>query len=168
MEKRFALFLVLSALILFTHLTIRSLFFPPPPPVAVNEAEKAPADDQKSDGSAAPKEPSEDGAAPEAEPAEAEPKVAEEPEVAAPSEDGIEPELATLGSLAADSPFKLLVTLNNRGAAIERIELNERTSSGRFRFRDLDRSGGYLGHLEPMDEPEGGCRIRVVGPGTPA
>jgi hypothetical protein len=76
--------------------------------------------------------------------------------------------LATLGSLASDSPYKLLVTLNNRGAAIERIELNQRTSQGRFRYRDSDRRSGYLGHLQWEDAPGGGCRIQVVGPGTPA
>ena len=68
--------------------------------------------------------------------------------------------------MAADSPFRLLVTLDNRGAAVERIELTERTATGRFRFRDLDVPGGYLGQLALSDEPDGqGCRITVrAGP----
>ena len=47
------------------------------------------------------------------------------------------------------------------GAAIVRVEL---ASS---RFRDLERRGGYLGHLAFEDAPKG-VQINVVGPGTPA
>ncbi len=166
MEKRFALFLVLSALILFSHLMVQS-FLVPPQPVAVDEPEKPPGEAPKPGADGAAKDPSEDAAAPKAKPGELEP-VAEEPEMTAPSEAESEPEWVTLGSLAPESPYKLLVTLNNQGAAIERIELNERSPSGSFRYRDLDHLTGYLGHLRPVDESSGGCRVQVVGPGTPA
>ena len=59
------------------------------------------------------------------------------------------------------------VILSSRGAAIERIELTERTKTGRFRFRNLDQRSGYLAALAltPVDE---GCQVNVVGAGTPA
>jgi YidC/Oxa1 family membrane protein insertase len=67
----------------------------------------------------------------------------------------------TLGSLDPDAPAQMLVTLTSRGAAVERIEL-----AGR-RFHDQDDWSGYLGHLA-VAEAEGGCRVGVVGAGTPA
>ena len=55
------------------------------------------------------------------------------------------------------------MTLNNEGAAVERIEL---TSP---QYRDLEDRSGYLGHLAPADAPNGGgCLVQVVGRGTPA
>jgi len=67
----------------------------------------------------------------------------------------------TLGSLNEGSPVRMLVTLTSRGAAVERIEL-----AGR-QFHDQDDWSGYLGHLA-AEEAAGGCRIGVVGAGTPA
>ena len=70
----------------------------------------------------------------------------------------------TLGSADPDetkNPYRLLVTATNAGAAIVRVEL---ASS---RFRDLERRGGYMGHLGFQDAPNG-VQINVVGPGTPA
>jgi YidC/Oxa1 family membrane protein insertase len=70
----------------------------------------------------------------------------------------------TLGSANPDetkNPYRLLVTATNAGAAIVRVEL---ASS---RFRDLERRGGYMGHLGFQDAPTG-VQINVVGPGTPA
>ncbi|NBW97092.1 MAG: membrane protein insertase YidC [Planctomycetia bacterium] len=70
-------------------------------------------------------------------------------------------ERRTLGSLDADGPVRMLVTLTSRGAAVERIEL-----AGR-QFHDQDDWSGYLGHLALTEVP-GGCRVGVVGAGTPA
>ncbi len=78
-----------------------------------------------------------------------------EPAVAAPRE------RRTLGSLDPADPARMLVTLTSRGAAIERIELASE------QFHDQDDRAGYLGHLAAETVPEG-CRIGVVGPGTPA
>ena len=72
----------------------------------------------------------------------------------------------TLGSFAADSPYRLLVTLTNRGAAVERVELVERRANGKLRYRDLTQSSGYLG--AQCQNREGGCQVRAVGDGTPA
>ncbi len=76
---------------------------------------------------------------------------------------------ATLGSLDPASDYVMLVTVNNRGGTIERIELNN------SRFQDLEarREGrGYVGFLSPRDPLAGdnrdGIEITVVGPGTPA
>lgn len=184
MEKRFALFLILSALILFTHLTIQSLLFPPPPPqppIELADGAGHEGEDAGHEGLEA--QPTADGQQPAARNGATEPA-----RLAAPDETGLSgeaaqgrssPEIApsvavpqqwvTLGSMAADSPYRLLVTLNNQGAAVERIELVQRAANGQFRFQELEHPSGYLGYLAFRDEPDGrGCRINVVGQGTPA
>ncbi|MBN2292457.1 MAG: YidC/Oxa1 family insertase periplasmic-domain containing protein [Pirellulales bacterium] len=70
----------------------------------------------------------------------------------------------TLGSADPDSPYRMLVTLTDRGAAVERIELNSPryvalTDPSGF----LSETAGYLGHLA-LDV----TTVRVVGTGTPA
>ena len=71
-------------------------------------------------------------------------------------------EYVTLGSIAEDSPYRMLVTLTNQGAGIQRVELANR------RYRDLQDRGGYLGHLQLAEAPDGGLQVQVVGAGTPA
>ncbi|MDA7977883.1 MAG: membrane protein insertase YidC [Pirellulales bacterium] len=81
----------------------------------------------------------------------------------------VAPQRVTLGSLSPDSDYVMLVTANNRGGTIERIELNNP------RFQDLiarRERQGYLGHLAPRD-PMGsagveGVEVTAVGEGTPA
>jgi YidC/Oxa1 family membrane protein insertase len=73
----------------------------------------------------------------------------------------------TLGSLDPNGPTGMLVTLTSRGAAVERIELASES------FHDQDDRSGYIGHLaltevETVAAVEEGCRIGVVGQGTPA
>ncbi len=69
----------------------------------------------------------------------------------------------TLGSASAEDPFRMLVTLTNRGAAVVRVELSSP------RYRDLEYRSGYLGHvtIDPLAAGNG-CPVDVVGPGTPA
>jgi YidC/Oxa1 family membrane protein insertase len=70
---------------------------------------------------------------------------------------------ATLGSAEFGSPYRMLVTWTNRGAAVERIELNSP------RYHELEDRSGYLGHLAPGDAPQkAGAVVNVVGMGTPA
>lgn len=74
---------------------------------------------------------------------------------------------ATLGSLDPGSPYRMLVTLTSRGAAVARVELNGR------RYRDVEDRSGYLGQIVVHDDPRApaspvGCPVQVVGPGTPA
>ena len=59
---------------------------------------------------------------------------------------------ATLGSANPVSPYRMLVTLTSRGAAVARIELSSE------RYRDLEDRSGYFGHLV-MNE---GAGTRVV------
>ena len=174
MEKRFALFLVLSAVILFAHLMLQSKFGPPPPPL--DQAEVGREADQEAAGAkppvAAPAQVEQQSAPAEVAPVQTAEKpaltAAKEPAAPAPAERTVPQQRVTLGSMTPDSPYRLLVTLDNQGAAVERIELTERNESGRFRYRDLEASSGYLGQLAWSDVSAGGCLVNVVGPGTPA
>nr|MCU0874850.1 PDZ domain-containing protein [Pirellulaceae bacterium] len=179
MEKRFALFLILSALILFTHLTVQNFLHPPQadqPPAEIAEAGK---DQAKAKPELAKKGPDAGAAKLEKQPAKAAAKLPAEapqpalvkgdPTAAAAPPVEIPNKWVTLGSMAPDSPYRLMVTLKNTGAAVERIELVQRTGKGQFRFLDLERDSGYLGYLALEDTAGGkGCRVNVVGPGTPA
>ena len=82
----------------------------------------------------------------------------------------LRPTFITLGSLAEDSPYRFLVTLTNRGAAIARVEFNEKA------YIDKTDKTGYLGQIV-VDESRAwneydlglpGVRAQVVGKGTPA
>ncbi len=177
MEKRFALFLILSALVLVLHMVYHGLVHPPeapreaPPEPAPWEEPLAEPPLEEPDVPPI-DEPDPDPPPPVDEPVERiDPDPVEtppEPLLDPPPEPEVEPEHVTLGSLAGDSPYRLLVTLTNRGAAIERIEMGRRRAEGGFRYRQLDRHLAYLGHLALSDAPEGGARIGVVGDGTPA
>lgn len=176
MEKRFVAFLVLSALIIFTHLMIQNTLAPKPP-VADNELEEpadGPGDKPPTDpkiGGDTPKKTADEPETPQDGQGKETPPPPKNGEATTADRPVVENRRLTMGSAAPDSPYRLLVTLNNRGAAIERIELTQRKRSGKYRYRELDFSSGYLG-LHPVsliDEAGGkGCRITVVGPGTPA
>ncbi|MFO0916394.1 MAG: YidC/Oxa1 family insertase periplasmic-domain containing protein [Pirellulales bacterium] len=71
-------------------------------------------------------------------------------------------QIVTLGSVDPTSPYRILVQLSNRGAGVERVELSDP------RYRDLEDTSAYIGHLGLQDEPQRGCRVGVVGSGTPA
>ena len=76
------------------------------------------------------------------------------------------PTWVTLGSMDPDSPYRMLVTLTNQGAAVARIELNDP------RYRDVQELSGYLGQIvvdEALsEESKDGVTVQVVGKGTPA
>lgn len=181
MEKRFALFLILSALILFTHLTVQNYLHPPQPPVELAEGDAGPGKpDAKPDAKPdvqpqaepAKTDPDEDAAKPAKDAADAPPAgvaAEDQPEIAATPTTEVPQQWVTLGSMAPDRPYRLMVTLQNRGAAVERIEMVQRTASGQLRFLDLEQESGYLGYLA-LSNTGGrrGCRVNVVGPGTPA
>src|SRR5206468_595760 len=94
----------------------------------------------------------------EAAPREAQPAIGAAP-AAAPT---VPLQRLTLGSLDPTSPSKLLVTLVNRGAAVERVELNNP------RYKSVEDQSGYWGHLALADWKRGGAQVQVVGAGTPA
>lgn len=77
-------------------------------------------------------------------------------------EPAAEVERIALGSVAPDGGYRMLMTVNNVGAGVERIELSSPA------YRDLDDRSGYLGQLALTDSPAGGAVVNVVGPGTPA
>jgi YidC/Oxa1 family membrane protein insertase len=158
--------------ILLLNVVVMSKLYPQPGK-RQNAAQR---EGQKQPGEAAPDEPLEPGQ-PDREAGPSEPTDTlpsdDRPAQPAPAEEGhpepdelqavVPPRYATLGSLDTHSPYRMLVTLTNRGAAVQRIELNSP------RYGDLEDRSGYLGHLiveEPFGEAQ--CRVQVVGPGTPA
>jgi len=184
MERRFVLFLVLSFIVLFVHFSIMSRMNPPkkagkPAAGAKDDGDGAGKPGAKPDRDAPPKG---DGAHGEEKPPGPEQPAAPEgpaqPDEPARAVARIRPEPRTtprqwvcLGSANPDpekNPYRMLVTLSSKGAAVARIELASP------RYRDLDDRSGYLGHLvldreEIPPELDGkGCPVQVVGPGTPA
>jgi len=151
-ERRHITFIAISLAIILVGQLVQTWLFPAPPaaqrpPVAEQEANAEP---DLGTGPAADK------------PAAAKAELA-----AATDEDPAAPtttfprERRTLGTLDPAAPPQMLVTLTSRGAAIERIELADP------RFLDQEDRSGYLGHLATAAVPEG-CRVGVVGTGTPA
>ncbi|MBI3468672.1 MAG: YidC/Oxa1 family insertase periplasmic-domain containing protein, partial [Planctomycetes bacterium] len=124
------------------------------PPADVKQKDKAAAKDKGQD--AAEK-------ADESAPAAAQPAPDEPPAIVA-AQPEIPERWLTLGSADPASPYRMLVTLTNRGAAVARVELNSP------RFRNLEDQTGYLGHLaaQAVAARQPGMLVRVVGPGTPA
>ena len=168
MEKRFVGFLVLSVLIMWGFFLAQQVFNPQP---AEKPAEGLAAGDPESSGT------------PDAEEAEigSLEGMGEEGETADDSDaedNQLDPETLTatvepqkwitLGSAKEESDYRLLVLLNNRGAAIERIELTERRSNGAFRYGNLEETSGYLGVLAVSYNTAGQAVVGAVGPGTPA
>jgi YidC/Oxa1 family membrane protein insertase len=155
-NRRFIIFIVGAIAILIGNFWLWSVLRPPqpPPPVAQQKQNEPAADKNAADK---PKDEAQKANA-EAQPgAEIGPaNVAAAPEAA--------PEWFTLGSADTDekkNPYRLLVTLTNRGAAVERIELSS------AKYRDLENRSGYLGHLAAESDPAG-MKVNLVAPGTPA
>jgi len=87
----------------------------------------------------------------------------EPPEPGPPPEPQLPERWITLGSVDPADPYRMLLTLSTRGASLVRTELSSP------RFRNLDDRSGYLGHLVIDPQAEGtGCKVDVVGRGTPA
>jgi YidC/Oxa1 family membrane protein insertase len=165
-EKRLLIFLPIAFAVLYISAMIdaaRKRANQPPPPDAVAQHEpvkgagdhpaaKNAADkggDAGQPGKNAAKNPAEVKAAPPAE-----------------KDKAIPDQWITLGSVAPpgkQDPFVGLWTFTNRGAAVERVELADE------RYRDLENRFGYLGQLALVADKESkGCRVNVVGEGTPA
>ena len=155
MERRYALFIAISLAIVLAGQLLQLWLFPKPIRRAERaevQAEARPADERR-DGA--------DSAGLRAAAAAVDP-VRNAAEGVQEGEEDSPRERRTLGSLDPNSPAGMLVTLTSRGAAVERIEL----SGGSFHDQD-DRSG-YLGHLAAETVEGEGCRIGMVGRGTPA
>ncbi|MDD3587414.1 MAG: hypothetical protein PHQ75_09535, partial [Thermoguttaceae bacterium] len=90
-------------------------------------------------------------------------------EIVQAAKQNIGPKFITLGSLDSMSEYRMLVTLSNRGAAVARLELNEKS------YRDTHDRTGYFGQIvvdesiatEEFGKQWPGVAVQVVGPGTP-
>ncbi|MBX7072157.1 MAG: YidC/Oxa1 family insertase periplasmic-domain containing protein [Pirellulales bacterium] len=164
MEKRLASFMAIAIAILLANALITNWLFPPKPKPAAQKMAEAQAAADAAAKEAAP-EPDVDGtdkaaASETSDPATPE-AAAETPQVDAEPE--TPEERITLGSIDEASGYRLLVTLVNRGAAVERIEL------ANPQYLDQEERSGYLGHLAAFDaENQPGAVVGVVGRGTPA
>ncbi|MDO5581040.1 MAG: YidC/Oxa1 family insertase periplasmic-domain containing protein [Planctomycetia bacterium] len=82
----------------------------------------------------------------------------------------IPPQFITLGSVDPKSPYRMMITLSNRGAGVARIELNEKN------YLDTQDKTGYFGQIivdeslvqKEIKEGKKGVAVQVVGAGTPA
>ncbi len=120
-----------------------------------DKADKNANAEKPSDQEKAPAKSGKNGKAGQAEKAAAEIKAPPEPDAAR--------QWVTLGSADEKDPYRMLVTLDNRGAAVARIELNS------SRYCDIDNRSGYLGHVVMNGQVHrDGCPVQLVGPGTPA
>ncbi len=159
MWLRYGLFIAFSLGVLALNTFLMSVLHP-------NRGEKQPAVEQVAERPNPPEpkpaqalqaektKPSEKPAAPLAEKPRTKPELAETQ---------VADSWLTLGSADPASPYRMLVTFTNRGAAIRRIELNH------HRFRDLEDRRGYLGQVIGSEGAAGsGVVVQVVGPGTPA
>ena len=73
----------------------------------------------------------------------------------------------TLGSMDANDKRPLMITLSNRGASVDRVELMARQADGSFQYRALEARYGYPGYLA-LGEVRGGLVIQNVPVGSPA
>ncbi|TWU47628.1 Membrane protein insertase YidC [Rubripirellula tenax] len=164
MERRLLTFIVSSTAFFLVYMTLRAKFAPQPAPAPaaaiVDEAENLVVDP------AAPVE------KPDATGIETDDSVADGQKFEnseSESERSTQPEWITLGSMAAQSNYYMLVTINTRGGGIERIELTERDEGGKLRYHRVDTREGYLGYLAAEAATSiDGVTVNVVGPGTPA
>jgi len=155
-ERRLLLFVLLSFIVLWAHFMLTASKRPPEKPGqaarpgALPPVRRGPDERPLRPAGEQPPKPQ----PPEEEAAEELPQAA--------------PRWVTLGSADPDAPYRMLVTLTNRGAAVARIELNSR------KYNDLEDRSGYLGNLvideSLIDESMRGkgCPVQIVGPATPA
>ncbi len=165
MDRRFLAWLLLSASIFFLWSALQQRFarLEPLPeanlPAPIPPADiAAPSDTNQASSSSTP-QPAQMSAKPEGDDSQA-------PAPVQASRPMFPAKLVSLGSMDSNKGFDLLVTLNSRGAGIERIELVSRDKSGRI-IRALEQMGGYLGYLA-CQPSAGGLRIHCVPPGSPA
>jgi YidC/Oxa1 family membrane protein insertase len=156
-ERRNSILLISIVLVWTGFFLLQVYFAPKKPPqakpaageVAKGEANKAPNPQAENDNAKEPGEPAKPGEAPPA------------AEIAAPAAPGIPRQWLALGSLDPASGYTALYSFDNRGAAVERVELNGK-------YKSVEDYTGYLGHLELTRGAAGGAVVNVVGAGTPA
>jgi YidC/Oxa1 family membrane protein insertase len=164
MDKRFLMFLLLSLAVIWGNGLLIGWLQGPRQQAADQEVAVQPAEPKAKDQPGAAKDAPKESAPDSAPAVEATEPAADVPALVAPPKPDIAEQWLTLGSADPASPYRMLVTLTTRGAAVARIELNS------DRFRNLEDQAGYLGHLAATTTDGGnpGCLVQVVGPGTPA
>ncbi len=182
MEKRFVTFLLVALVVLVGYQYLMFAVFGPPPkrPAAVlpdeqrahldpedardadkvREAAQAELADATAVPAAKPQEEASSNEASSNDVAELQPDegVAEQEQT---NEQSGPMQYATLGSLKKGDGYEMLVVFCSQGASIHSLQL------ANPKYRDLDRSHGYLGELALTSVKEG-CEVQVVGEGTPA
>lgn len=193
MNKNTLLFILLSSLILMTASILQSIYYPPKPAPNLDAVADAglvePADAENGtgeDGADAPAQPNTEAPAAQNPAAENPTSDSLEPEsqvqdpalantpvkkTGAEANSGAsqkDPEkLLTIGSVAPDSTYRYLVTVDTVGAAVRRLELNFPKKNKRPKYRDFETPGAYIGELDVVETIDG-MEVRVVGAGTPA
>lgn len=181
MEKRFVIFIVSAIAIIGLYALIDIYLIPKPPrkevpPANQEVAKQDPAHNQAEDadgeanadgddpGEPEPENPEQPGAE-DTQPTDGDATTAEGEEV--PIKDSVLPPATPrsfpwIGSVDPKSGYPFLVTFDNRGAAVQRVELSDP------RYTELEENLAYLGHLDVVTDATGGVRVRTVGAGTPA
>ncbi len=165
---RLILFVLLSSLVLFGFPAIMQKLAPKPPVAAQkpdnNPAAGEPPAQKKDVDAEAPAAPA--GKAPQ----KTDPAAPADPAADAKPAPTVNEQWTTLGSADPKTGHRMLVTLTNRGAAVERIELNHPRYSDITHRETQPREdfSGWIGHIAPVtsDKPTG-VRVQVVGRDTP-
>lgn len=177
MEKRFVIFIVSAIAIIGVYALIDVYLLPKPPrknvPPAKQEVARQDADvaDGGEPGEPEPDNPEQPGAENPA-PAddEATPNATDgadsEADPAATGDEALLPPttpraFVSMGSVDPKTGYPFLAAFDNRGAAVHRVELSDP------KYRELEETLGYLGHLDVVSAGNG-VRVRTVGAGTPA
>jgi len=172
---RYFAFLAISMAIIVVNIYLSSLFSPQPNKVQPAAAEKVVADNASGEikGTQPSSEPKTEEGPKQPSASEEETAVSQstasrqeekkEPDESSPSLPKPPTRYLTLGSLDPAGPYRMLITLSNRGASVVSIEMSS------LRYCDTEQPGGYLGAIA-IDPAAGedGVRVDVVGPGTPA
>ncbi len=150
-DKRTLQFILIPVLIFSMWSLLRLSMGPPPQQEVVENAgdpNAIPAEKPPGEEVIQPKPP---------EPDPEKPEIPEDPDE--PPTQAAPRKFLTLGSLDGSSPYRILVTLDSQGAALQRVEL--------AKYFDIEDRSGYLGALD-LVPTQGGCLVQVVGPGSPA
>ena len=161
-DRRLFSFMLASTAFFLAYVSLRIMFVPPPEPAdPVELADQAALDGGEIEAG--------NPAADDLAETKGDSGEATEPTEEVQPDRPAEPSWVTLGSMNPADGFWMLVTLNSQGAGIERIELSERKSNGRLKYRRVDVRSGYFGYLaaDPT-ATDSGVRVNSVGPGTPA
>ncbi|MCA9211854.1 MAG: YidC/Oxa1 family insertase periplasmic-domain containing protein, partial [Planctomycetales bacterium] len=155
MDKKTVNFLFTCAIVLIVFASLNRMLFPPPP-----LDENAVVDDSDQ-GEDIPAEADSDADAAQLADSQTD-EEAEDPDADTVASTLASQQRGSMGSLDPASGYNMLVTWNNRGGSIERIELNSP------KYTSIDEKYGYLGHLALSERTKGGCVVGAVGSGTPA